>query len=119
VLLENDKSVLKWFKPGRNVFAIHYRTGIEEGDYEPDFVVETATTKYLCEPKGSDYLADPVVVAKADAASEWCRYATETGGKPWIYLLIPHDAVDEAKTLDGLVATYAYRPRVVAVGPKL
>ncbi|MGD0462089.1 MAG: type III restriction endonuclease subunit R [Tepidisphaeraceae bacterium] len=109
VLLENDKSVLKWFKPGRNVFAIHYRTGIEEGDYEPDFVVETPTTKYLCEPKGSDYLTDPVVVAKADAASEWCRYATETGGKPWVYLLIPHDAVDESKTLHGLSATYTYK----------
>jgi type III restriction enzyme len=116
VLLENDKAALKWFKPGRNIFAIHYRAGIEEGDYEPDFVVETATAKYLCEPKGSDFLTDPVVVAKADAASEWCRYATETGGKPWIYLLIPHDAVDESKTLDGLAATFAYRSKG---GPKL
>ena len=108
-LLENDKAVLKWFKPGRNVFAIHYRAGIEEGDYEPDFVVETATAKYLCEPKGRDFLTDPVVAAKADAASEWCRYATETGGKAWIYLLIPHDVVDESKTLDGLAAAYTYR----------
>jgi type III restriction enzyme len=109
VLVENDKAVLKWFKPGRNVFSIHYRSGIEEGDYEPDFVVETATVKYLCEPKAKDLLADAVVLAKADAASEWCKHATETGGKPWVYLLIPHDAVDESKTLEGLSATYTYR----------
>jgi type III restriction enzyme len=107
VLIENDGDVLKWFKPARNVFSIHYRTGIEEGDYEPDFVVETAKAKYLCEPKGKDSMADPVVIAKAEAATEWCHHATEVSDKPWVYLLIPHDAVDESKTLAGFAATYA------------
>jgi type III restriction enzyme len=111
VPLENDRDVLKWFKPGRNVFSIHYRTGIDEGDYEPDFVVETATAKYLCEPKAKDSLADPVVIAKAEAAAEWCRYATQVSQKPWRYLLIPHDAVDESKTLAGLAAAYSYSTR--------
>ena len=110
VLLENDGHVLKWFKPGRNVFSIHYRTGIEEGDYEPDFVVETATAKYLCEPKAKDSLSDPVVVAKAQSAAEWCRHATLVSDKPWVYVLIPHDAVDESKTLAGLAAAYTYQP---------
>ena len=49
-----------------------------------------------------------------DAASEWCRYATEAGAeagaKPWSYLLIPHDAVVESMlSLDGLAATYTCR----------
>ena len=106
VMLENDGDVLKWFKPGRNVFSIHYRSGIDEGDYEPDFVVETAKAKYLCEPKAKDSLTDAVVVSKAEAATQWCRHASEVSDKPWVYLLIPHDAVDESKTLTGLAATY-------------
>ena len=108
VVLENDADVLKWFKPGRTVFQIHYRVGPEEGDYEPDFVVETKATKYLCEPKRKDEMADPVVLAKANAAAEWCRHASSVSDKPWSYLLIPHDAIDESKTLVGLASTYTY-----------
>lgn len=110
VVLENDKEALKWFKPGRGVFGIHYRSGIEEGDYEPDFVVETKTAKYLCEPKQKDAMDDSVVIAKAEAAYEWCRNASQVSDTPWVYLLIPHDAIDESKTLAGLAATYAYQP---------
>ena len=113
VLLENDKEhVLKWFKPGRNVIQIHYRAGTEEGDYEPDFVVETKTAKYLCEPKAKDDLTNPVVLAKADAAAEWCKHATEVSDKPWSYLLIPHDEIDESKTLAGLAASYTHARHV-------
>jgi type III restriction enzyme len=110
VVLENDAAALKWLKPGRGVFNIHYRSGIDEGEYEPDFVVETAVGKYLCEPKQKDKLQDAVVVAKAEAAAEWCRNATEATGTPWKYLLIPHDAIDESKSLAGLAATHEYRP---------
>ncbi len=53
------------------------------------------------------------VKTKAAAATQWCQYATEhegkNGGKPWTYLLIPHDAISENKTLKGLAATYTYR----------
>jgi hypothetical protein len=35
----------------------------------------------------------------------WCRLASEHGEKPWPYLLIPHDAIDESKTLAGLAAS--------------
>ncbi len=108
IILENDKEALKWFKPSRNVFQIHYRSGIEEGDYEPDFVVETKGIKYLCEPKMKDSMDDSIVIAKAEAAVTWCQHASETGDKPWKYLLIPHDAIDDSKTLAGLAATYEY-----------
>lgn len=111
VLLENDTDVLKWFKPGRNVFQIHYRSGTEEGEYEPDFAVETQTAKYLCEPKRKDEMNDPIVIAKAEAAAEWCHHACGVSDKPWTYLLIPHDAIDESKTLAGLAATYRYHRR--------
>jgi len=42
VVLENDDNVLKWVKPGREDFQIHYH---HDEAYEPDFVVETKTVK--------------------------------------------------------------------------
>jgi type III restriction enzyme len=53
---------------------------------------------------------DPDVIAKAEAASIWCRHASEhareSGGKPWTYLRIPHDQMAEQMTLAGLAARY-------------
>jgi type III restriction enzyme len=83
---------------------------IADDSYEPDFVVETHTHKFLCEPKRANDMTDPDVVAKAEAASIWCRHASEhareSGGKPWTYLLIPHDQIAEQMTLAGLAARY-------------
>jgi len=105
VLLENDGDVLKWFKPAKGDFQIHFS---HDESYEPDFVVETKTEKFLCEPKRASEMTDDVVLAKADAAATWCSYATahakENGGKPWRYLLIPHDQIQDQMTLAGLAA---------------
>jgi len=109
MVLENDKEVLKWFKPAKGTFQIHY-TG--DASYEPDFVVETRTAKFLCEPKAATEMTAEEVLAKAKAATVWCADATahqrQHGGKPWTYLLIPHDVITDNKTLQGLAATYTY-----------
>ena len=108
VILERDQAVLKWFKPGRGVFQIRYTA---DNDHEPDFVVETETVKLLCEPKRADQVRDETVLAKACAAATWCEHATvhalEHGGKPWRYLLIPHDAIADNMTIAGLIQSYA------------
>ena len=102
IVLENDPQVLKWLKPAKGDFRIFHS---HDEEYIPDFVVETADARYLCEPKASNELDDPIVQAKTRAATLWCARATEhAGGKPWKYVLIPHDAIDESKTLGGLVA---------------
>lgn len=110
VLLENDSEVLKWFRPGKGDLQIHYA---HDDSYEPDFVVEAKNAKYLCEPKRAGEMKDETVLAKAQAAATWCQHATEHelkhGGKPWTYLLIPHDAIAENKTLAGLAAAYQYK----------
>jgi type III restriction enzyme len=112
VMLENEPPELqiKWFKPVRGQFKIFYTA---EDAYEPDFVVETANHKYLCEPKRADEITDAKVQAKARAAAQWCRYATghevAHGGKPWTYLLIPHDAINDSATLKSLAALYVYK----------
>src|SRR5205807_421260 len=81
-----------------------------DDQYEPDFVVETKTAKLICETKAAKDIESVEVQNKAKAAVKWCEYATihekQVGGKPWAYLLIPHDAVDEAKTIQGLSAAY-------------
>lgn len=110
VLLEDEPSDLKWLKPAPGTFRINYG---DDQPYEPDFVVETVTTKYLCEPKAASEMQDETVLKKADAAAKWCEYATEHerqhGGKPWVYLLIPHTAITPSASLQGLAATYTYR----------
>jgi len=111
IVLESDPAVLKWFKPGKAVFQIRYTA---DHDYEPDFVLETETEKLLCEPKRGDQMKDPVVLAKARAAVTWCKHATAyemaNSGKPWRYVLIPHDAITHNATIAGLVKNYNSAP---------
>ncbi|GAB3974328.1 hypothetical protein GCM10028806_29810 [Spirosoma terrae] len=60
----------------------------------------------MLEPKNKSEINDGTVLAKKEAAVEWCKnatnYALQNEGKPWKYILIPHDAITENKTLSGL-----------------
>lgn len=107
VLLENDSEVVKWVKLARGDLPIYYN---RDKQYEPDFVVETKTEKFLCEPKQAKEMTDDAVLDKARAAVTWCTHATEhakkNNGKPWRYLLIPHDGIQNQMTLSGLAARY-------------
>jgi type III restriction enzyme len=107
VICDSDPSVEKWFKPASNSFRIDYKHGVS---YEPDFVIETRDAKLLCEPKRASEMASETVRLKRDAATEWCRYASEyeseNGGKPWRYALIPHDAITSTSTFPELVARF-------------
>jgi len=113
VILENDEDVLKWFKPAKGDFQIHYS---RDESYEPDFVVEARSCKFLCEPKRASEMTDDTVRAKADAAAVWCRHATNHSethrGKPWTYLLIPHDQISEQMSLSGLAARCTYESQL-------
>ncbi|MDR1163947.1 MAG: hypothetical protein LBM17_08970, partial [Candidatus Accumulibacter sp.] len=52
--------------------------------------------------KRGDLKADEVQ-AKAVAAVRWCKraseYAVSVGGKPWKYVLVPHDEIVESMRL--------------------
>ena len=102
VILERE--ALKWFKPTRGQFQLFYRSGIDDQEYQPDFVAETTSQILMMEPKASNQMQDPDVLAKRDVAIEWCRHATthaaSYGGKPWSYLLIPHNSIAENMTID-------------------
>ena len=101
VILERDAQ--KWFKPAQGQFQIYWKSGLDSKEYIPDFVVETEDSIWLVETKAGKDLKDPEVLAKADAAFEWCKHATDYAlqynGKHWRYVLIPHDEVAESKKL--------------------
>jgi type III restriction enzyme len=94
-ILENDNEVLKWLRPAPNQFRIYWQHNNKI--YEPDFVAETSNSIYLIESKRADEISLIEVQEKAKAAIKYCNYATEynlaNGGKPWKYVLIPHDQI--------------------------
>jgi type III restriction enzyme len=101
-----DRESLKWFRPAKGQFQIFYRIGANYSEYQPDFVAETDEAILMLEPKRRSELESADVQAKKAAADEWCRYASthavQHGGKPWEYVLIPHDVVAENMTLSVL-----------------
>ncbi|GCL36519.1 type III restriction-modification enzyme, helicase subunit [Sphaerospermopsis reniformis] len=104
IILERD--AIKWFKPARGQFQIYYKWEGDYLEYQPDFVAETTEMIYMLEPKNRDEIDDPQVVAKKNVAVQWCKYASDYmlkhNGKPWVYVLIPHDAIAQNMTLKGL-----------------
>ena len=108
VVIEQDRTVEKWFRPSKRDLQIEYRA---DDQYTPDFIVECKAEKYMVEVKADNEMDDPEVRAKAKRASEWCHeastYELTHKGKPWQYLLIPESACVETMDLHGLRQRYA------------
>ena len=111
IILEDDNSVIKWLRPAPNQFNITYNNNKQ--NYEPDFVVETTNTIYLVETKKEKDIPTEEVQEKARAALKYCQtateYTTKNGGKPWKYILLPHDSVKYNMEFKYLVNTYEYK----------
>jgi type III restriction enzyme len=71
---------------------------------------ETNKIIYMVEAKSRTEMTDPEVLAKKEAAVRWCFHASlhaqTCGGKPWKYVLVPHDAIAENMTLDVLARQF-------------
>ena len=107
-VLENDKKVLRWLRPAREQFSIYWSNGSKR--YEPDFIVETTDVIYMVETKAAANVSNEEVLQKKAAAEEYCLHASEftaeNGGKPWRYVLLPHDSVDRTASFEYLIATH-------------
>lgn len=107
-ILERD--ALKWFKPTRGQFQTFYKDGADHREYVPDFVAETESIIYMLEPKAKNEMQDATVLKKKEAAETWCENASiyngKHNGKPWQYILIPHDVIGDGWTLEGMAAHY-------------
>jgi len=110
-----ERQALRWFRPTSGQFNIYYQSGANQPEYIPDFVAQLSDMVLLIETKKAQEVtaaqeSETDVKAKADQASLWCKnasdYAKTVGGKPWKYLLVPHDAVAGNVTLENLVARF-------------
>lgn len=97
IILEEDSDVIRWIKPPLNQLGLFWQAGQQ---YNPDFLVETATHKYMVEVKAANEVADADVVAKAREGIRWCRFAStaDPDGKPWVYRLITDDNIHPGNT---------------------
>jgi type III restriction enzyme len=110
-----ERQAKRWFRPAAGQFNIYYRSGAFQPEYIPDFVAALDDVILMIETKKAQEVAasqesETDVRAKADQAALWCKNATDysnkVGGKPWRYLLIPHDAVAANVTMDNLVSRF-------------
>ena len=105
-----ERDALRWFRPVAGQFNIYYRSGANQPEYVPDFVAATADHNLIIETKATKDMEAGDVKAKAGAAATWCKNASEysqaQGGKPWKYLLVPHDAVAHNATVSALAGMY-------------
>jgi type III restriction enzyme len=105
-----DRDSEKWLKPAKGQIKIYYRFGNDNPEYVPDFIIETKSLIWMAETKAVKDLIDKEVLAKKDAATAWCKhasdYATQNGLKEWRYALIPHDTVKESMELETLLKQY-------------
>jgi len=108
IMLEEDCDVVKWMRPAKKQFTIHYERNTRR--YEPDFVVETDTAIYMAETKSQRDMNTEDVVKKTEVDLNYCAnatsFTTSNEGTPWKYLPIPHDAVMHNMSFGGLALNY-------------
>jgi type III restriction enzyme len=106
-ILERDSR--RWFRPVAGQLNIYYH-GVAQPEYVPDFVAATQDVNLIIETKAVKDMENADVKAKADAAALWCKnasvYSSHHGGKPWKYLLVPHDSVLANATLSALCSRF-------------
>jgi type III restriction enzyme len=111
-----EREARRWFRPVSGQFNIYYRSGVNQPEYIPDFVVALDNVTLMIETKKAKEVteaqeSETEVKAKAVQAVIWCNhasdYAAKVGGNPWKYLLIPHDAVAQNVTISALVSKFS------------
>ena len=111
VILEQDGDVLKWLRPALKQFRIYWKHNSRQ--YHPDFVAETGNMIYMIETKKEADIETSDVQEKTAAALLYCRnaseFTTQNGGKPWKYILIPHNAVMVNMSFETLARQFEVR----------
>lgn len=98
IVLEDDAEVIRWIKPPLNQLGLFWQAGQQ---YNPDFLVETPTAKYMIEVKAKNEVKNPDVLEKAKEGIKWCKYASivDFDKKPWEYKLITDEVISVGNTL--------------------
>lgn len=98
IILEEDEKVIRWIKPPLNQLGIFWRAGEQ---YNPDFLVETETDKYMVEVKAKKDVKNEEVLEKAKVGIRWCKYAStcDPDGKKWHYFMVADENIKEGNSL--------------------
>ncbi len=97
VILEEDPDVIRWIKPPLNQLGLFWKAGQQ---YNPDFLVETSSGKFMVEVKAANEVTKEEVVSKAREGIKWCEFAStaDPDHKKWEYKLISDDNVHLGNT---------------------
>lgn len=97
VILEDDSDVIRWIKPPLNQLGLFWKAGQQ---YNPDFLVEMTTGKYMVEVKALNEVNNEEVVSKAREGIRWCTFAStaDPDHKTWEYRLISDDNIRPGNT---------------------
>lgn len=92
IILEEDPDVVRWIKPPLNQLGLFWKAGQQ---YNPDFLVETTTDKFMVEVKALKDVTSEDVVAKAKEGLKWCEFAStaDPDHKTWHYRLVSDDNI--------------------------
>ena len=92
IILEEDPEVIRWIKPPLNQLGLFWKAGQQ---YNPDFLVETTTGKFMVEVKALKDVTSDEVVAKAKEGLKWCEFAStaDPDHKTWHYRLVSDDNI--------------------------
>jgi len=98
IILEEDEKVTRWIRVPQNQLGIFWRAGEQ---YNPDFLVETDSDKYMVEVKARKDVKNEEVLEKAKVGIRWCSYAStcDPDGKKWHYCLVADDVIEEGNSL--------------------
>ena len=118
ILLEDDKTVLKWLRPATKQFYMYWDRD-KEHLYEPDFIVETENIIYMVETKASSEIkranenSNDEISLKANAAIKYCekvsKFNLNNSGKEWKYVLVPHNIIENGNSsFKYIVSLYEY-----------
>lgn len=97
IILEEDPDVIRWIKPPLNQLGLFWQAGQQ---YNPDFLVETNSGKFMVEVKALNEVTSEEVVSKAREGIKWCRFAStaDPDHKKWEYKLISDDNIHPGNT---------------------
>lgn len=104
IILEEDPDVIRWIKPPLNQLGLFWKAGQQ---YNPDFLVETTSGKFMVEVKALNEVTSEEVVSKAREGIKWCRFAStaDPDHKKWEYKLISDDNIHPGNTCKYTLST--------------
>lgn len=104
VILEEDPGVIRWIKPPLNQLGLFWKAGQQ---YNPDFLVETSSGKFMVEVKAANEVMQEEVVSKAREGIKWCEFASiaDPDHKKWEYKLISDDNIHLGNTCKYILGT--------------